>query len=448
MEIKQFFDEGLAHLSYAIIDKDQMVLIDPARNPQPYINLANERELKFNKILLTHTHADFAGGHCEISNLYNAEIYCSAHANNKFDHIRLEDSDEFIVGACSFMAYHTPGHTRDSMTYILADENGKPAAVFTGDTLFPGDVGRPDIVGDLADNPADQETLKNDLAHEMYRSLHKIFFNLPEDITIYPAHGPGSLCGKNIGNKKSTILADEIRDNWALQSMSPDEFVPQLLQDQPFIPPYWYYDRKLNQEGAKNFEFALGAIPKIENHSKLDKQVLIVDTRPASEFRKNHFPNSINLMNKESFETWLGTFVSPGQSFYLTASNREQLDACVARIAKIGYEDFVKGVFIYRRNTDIDYKPLDLADFKNYPENYFVLDIRNSSEVESQPIFKNSMNIPLPELPEKVLQLQSDKPVLVHCSGGYRSAIAYSILVNARKDLQVFDLGDNIKDFQ
>lgn len=448
MNIKKFFDESLSHLSYAVESKNKIVVVDPGRNPAPYLKFSKEKNATIDKIILTHTHADFVGSHLELKNKTGADILCHPESKATFEHISFQDKDQVKIGAVNFLAYDTPGHSRDSISVLISDENGKQYGVFTGDTLFVGDVGRPDIPVSSDSNEDDHYALKDDLSRRMYDSIRRVFYHLDENVLIFPTHSGGSLCGSNISEEKESTLRKELDENWALQTLSQDEFVDQLLKNQPHVPAYFIFDRQVNRNGAEDYQVSLGKIPKLESHSKIDSDIVTVDVRPSDEYQNNHLRNSINLMLEEGFETWLGTFVKPHQSFYLTANTRERLDQAAEKICKIGYEDFVEGSFLYKLQGEKNGHSLDQKDFKDHSENYTILDVRSSKERDEQPIFNDALQVPLNELPAKAENLHLEKPVVVHCSGGYRSAIATSILLKERPELEVFDLGEEISQYK
>lgn len=444
MKIEQFEDKELSHYSYAILSEceSKVVVVDPARNLQPYITFAAQHGAKITGVIETHPHADFVSGHLELHQVTGATIYCSKLVGAAYPHQGFDDGDTITIGKINLKALNTPGHSPDSICIVLEHE-GKDKAVFTGDTLFIGDCGRPD----LRENAGNITAKRDEMAAQMYRSLRDKLMVLDNEVLVYPAHGAGTLCGKALSEaNRSTIGAEKIA-NWSLQEMSEAEFKSTLLEDQPFVPKYFPYDVELNKQGAKALSRALAYIPS-GTAANLNKSILIIDTRPQAIFKKGHLPGSVNLQADGKFETWLGTIIAPEERFYLTAATREALDIAIARCAKIGYEPFIKQAFVFGGGSEQD-NSLDMGTFTAHQEDYNIVDIRNNSEVTAAPIFKNTVNIPLPELRDRLNEIPANKPVVVHCAGGYRSAAGSSIISNALGDkTQVYDLGEAIKSFQ
>lgn len=443
MKIEQFYDKGLAHASYAIISEGKMALVDPARDPQPYYNFAKENNAEIVAVFETHPHADFVSSHLEIAKKTGATIYVSQLLGADYDHKPFDDGDELKLGKLTLRALNTPGHSPDSVTILLLDENGKQHAAFTGDALFVGDVGRPD----LRENVGNLTAKREELAKQMYHTTNNVFKKLDEEVLVYPAHGAGSLCGKNLSSDTYSTIGREKNTNYALQDMSEDEFIKTLLQDQPFIPKYFGHDVSMNKAGAVGFEDGINAVPRLNNDAKLEEGTLIVDTRPQEQFKKGHLPNSINIQEGGKFETWLGSIVGPSEKFYLIAENEAVLSSVIRKSAKIGYEGNIKGALL--TPTTLPQKSLqtDLDDFSNNPEKYTIVDIRNTGEVKDGKIFESAVTIPLPELRERLNEIPKDKPLMVHCAAGYRSAAGQSILEQAI-DIPVYDLSDAINSFK
>jgi glyoxylase-like metal-dependent hydrolase (beta-lactamase superfamily II)/rhodanese-related sulfurtransferase len=448
MEIKQFEDQNLSHYSYAILSKAsaEMVLIDPARDPEPYYAFAAANHAKIIGVIETHPHADFVSSHLQIQQEIGAKIFASKLMNPDFSIIPFDEGAVLEFGGIKLKSLNTPGHSPDSISIVLEHES-KDRAVFTGDTLFIGDCGRPD----LREQGEDLESKREALAKKMYRSLRDKLMMLDDGVILYPAHGAGTLCGKALSKASSSTIGAEKASNWSLQEMSEADFVKALTEDQPFIPKYFPYDVDLNKAGVPNLRESLQAIPvfgKIDDAKKaagLDATILVVDARPGAAYKAQHLEHSINIMDGEKFETWLGALLEPGQPFYLAAVNEQALSSLIARTAKIGYEAFLKAAFVLDFGTAQSVL-LDLGAFKGYPSDYTIVDIRNASEAEAHPVFEGALNIPLPELQARLNEIPENKPVVVHCAGGYRSAAGSSILEEAL-DTQVFDLGDHIKSF-
>jgi hydroxyacylglutathione hydrolase len=438
MIIHQFYDKGLAHASYAVIRTGKMVVIDPSRDPQPYYDFATLHEADIVGVIETHPHADFVSSHLEIHQTTRATIYVSKLTGAKFPHEGFDDSDVIQLGDIKLKAINTPGHSPDSICILLQDENGHDVAIFTGDTLFVGDVGRPDLREDVGNITAKKE----ELAKQMYHSTRDKLMPLPRNVIVYPAHGPGSLCGKNMSPDLQSTIGRELRENYALQLMDELQFVKTLTTDQPFVPKYFGWDVDMNKTGAPSLNESIGAINK--SVSTLEKNIPVIDTRPKIEFRNGHIKGAINLQNGEKFETWLGSIIGPGEQFYLIAANDNELDIMIKKTAKIGYEGNIMAALFNTPNTNERSEDLDLLGFQTNPQNYTVVDVRNWGEVNEGTLFNNPVIIPLPELRERIGEIPTDKPIVVHCAAGYRSAAASSIIAAQINTVPVYDLGEAV----
>ena len=440
MKVKQFYDEGLAHGSYAIISNGEAALVDPARDPQPYLDYVKENNAKVVAIFETHPHADFVSSHLEFHAKFGATIYINADMGADYPHQILQDGEEVKVGDVTISALYTPGHSPDHSTYLLLDEQGKPHSVYTGDSLFVGDVGRPDLREGAGKTKAQRE----DLASKMYHTINNVFKPLADDIIVYPAHGAGSLCGKNMSEDTSSTIGREKAENWAFSVKKEADFVKELLEGQPFVPHYFPYDVEVNRTGSKPLEESIQSVPRLDATSKLERNVLVVDTRPQEQFKAGHLQQAINIMNGGKFETWLGSIVKPNEAYYLIAESDEVLEEVIRKAAKIGYENLIKGAMVATNFTEKASLEFDLQAFHQHPEAYHVVDLRDVSEGEK--IFDHAQRIPLPELRERAEEVKTDKPVVVHCAGGYRSAAGFSILEKSL-DTKVYDLSEAIEEF-
>ena len=443
VQIQQFYDKGLAHASYAVRCGRQVVIIDPSRDPQPYYDFADEHEANIIAVIETHLHADFVSSHLEIAQETEATIYCSKLVGAKYPHKNFDDGERIKIGKVELHAINTPGHSPDSISILLLDELAQSRAVFTGDTLFVGDVGRPDLREDEAVGGHKRE----ELAAQLYQSTRNKLMTLPGSTKVYPAHGPGSLCGKTTSFDLDSTIAKELKANYALQPMSQDEFIKILLEDQPFVPKYFGHDVNLNKQGAPSFEDSVRAVPHPDSAAALAPNVLIIDTRLAAKFRAGHLPGAINLQDGDKFETWLGSVIGPNEPFYLLADTKIALDTVVRKTAKIGYEGNIKGALLAPAVLPAITPIVDVAQVRQHPERFTIVDIRNRTEAKT-PIFDNALLIPLPELRERTREIPTDKPVLIHCAGGYRSAAGTSIVQAALPNAEVLDLGEAVTEFQ
>ncbi|MFI5139678.1 MAG: rhodanese-like domain-containing protein [Sphingobacteriales bacterium] len=440
MIIQQFYDKGLAHGSYAIIRLGKMIVVDPARNPQPYYDFASQHEADIVGVIETHPHADFVSSHLEIHQTTGAVIYVSKLAGAEYPHEGFDDGDIIRLSDIELKAINTPGHSPDSICILVEDENGDEKALFTGDTLFVGDVGRPD----LRENVGNIRAKKEELARQMYHSTREKLMTLPHNIVVYPAHGPGSLCGKNMSPDLQSTIGRELRENYALQLMDELTFVKTLTGDQPFIPKYFLADVEMNKKGAPGFHASIDKVLRINHNSPLEKNITIIDTRPKAAFRRGHLKGAFNLQDGEKFETWLGSVINPGEPFYLIAATDAGLDEMIKKAAKIGYEQYIKAALLLPDNAVTQSPELNKSDFIASPEKYTIVDVRNPNETAAGLLFKNAVTIPLPELIERVNEIPTDKPIVVHCAAGYRSAAASSIIAAKITTVPVYDLGEAV----
>jgi len=440
MIIQQFYDKGLAHASYAIIRTGKMIVIDPARDPQPYYDFAAQHEADIIGVIETHPHADFVSSHLEIHQTTGAIIYTSKLTGAEYPHESFDDGDFIKLNDIKLKAINTPGHSPDSICILAEDEDGTEQAVFTGDTLFVGDVGRPD----LRENVGNITAKKEELARQLYHSTREKLMKLPHSVKVYPAHGPGSLCGKNMSPDLESTIGREIRENYALQLMAEPEFVKAIIADQPFIPKYFGSDVELNKKGAPAYAAGINHILRIKGAPVFEKDALVIDTRPNADFRNGHEKGAINLQNGERFETWLGSIVGPAERFYLVAVTEQDLQKVIIKAAKIGYEKNIVAAISNPEFPGLPERNFNLPRFATNPEKYTVVDVRNPNETEGGLMFAGALVIPLPELRERVGEIPEDKPIVVHCAAGYRSAAAASIIAAKISAVPVLDLSEAV----
>ncbi|MGV6832101.1 MAG: MBL fold metallo-hydrolase, partial [bacterium] len=298
MKIKQFEYKPLAHYSYAVVSNGEMAIIDPERDPKQYYAFAKANNAKIVAVLETHPHADFVSSHLELHKETGAIIYNSEKLGADYPHQTFDDGDSIKIGNATLEAINTPGHSPDSITIVATENND--TALFTGDTLFIGDVGRPD----LREKAGNMQAKREELAEMMYQTVTTKFNELPDDAVVYPAHGAGSLCGKNLSDAASSTLGDERRDNWAFKKQSKKEFMDTILDGQPFIPSYFGFNVDVNKIGAENLQPAISKVPFEKESTATD---LIIDMRDEASFKKGHLPGSINIQagsENAKFETW------------------------------------------------------------------------------------------------------------------------------------------------
>jgi glyoxylase-like metal-dependent hydrolase (beta-lactamase superfamily II)/rhodanese-related sulfurtransferase len=419
-----------------------MVLIDPARDPKPYYELAEKEKATITAVIETHPHADFISSHLEIAETTGATIYCSKRTEAKYPHKTFDDGDELPVGSCILKAFNTPGHSPDGISVLQVDKTGKQKAVFTGDTLFIGDSGRPD----LREKAGNIKAKRKELANQMFDSL-QLFKKIDDDVKVYPAHGAGSLCGKNLSDESSSTMGAEKMTNWALKESDKQKFVDELLEGQPMIPHYFGYNVDVNQEGAPPFQKSVNEVKVSRDHPPLEKNILVIDARPEKDFKNGHLPHSFNIQGEKKFETWLGSIIKPYEPFYLTAASLQELNELIERTAKIGYEPFIKAAFIFEEGEESLARAT--SEFtKNNLEELVILDVRSENEFNEEKYFEKAINIPLNELREKANEIPDQGKIVVHCAGGYRSAAGASIVQHYKPNAKVYDLGDNISEFK
>ncbi|MEZ4802127.1 MAG: rhodanese-like domain-containing protein [Gelidibacter sp.] len=442
MQIKQFEYKPLAHYSYAVVSEGKMAIIDPERDPEQYYAYAKQNNAEIIAVIETHPHADFVSSHLEIHKKTGATIYNSEKLGAEYPHKTFDDGNTITIGNTTLKAINTPGHSPDSITVVATEDN--KTALFTGDTLFIGDVGRPD----LREKAGNMKAKREELAEMMYDTITTKFNDLPDDAVVYPAHGAGSLCGKNLSDAASSTLGNERIGNWAFKEQSKKQFMDTLLDGQPFIPSYFGYDVDINKAGAEDLKPSIEKVRFAENTTAVG---LIVDMRNETDFKKGHLKNSINIQavsENSKFETWLGSIIEPEEKFTLVIDKKENKQAILNRVAKIGYEKLLEKVITIPDANLEKTEKLDLADFKKNPDNYTIVDIRNESEVEEGKIFDKALSHPLNDLRHTADEIPSDKPIVVHCAGGYRSAAGSSIIQKELKDAIVYDLSDDVKQFQ
>ena len=429
MQIERFYLGCLAHASYIVHDDGEAAVIDPQRDVDLYIDLARERGLTIRWVIETHLHADFVSGHLELARRTGATICMGAGSGAGFEHRVLHDGDELPLGRNLLRTLATPGHTEESVC-IVALEAGKPLAVFTGDTLFIGDVGRPD----LSPTKTPQQ-----LAAILYDSLHTKLLALPDDTIVYPAHGAGSLCGRNMSADSSSTIGRERRTNYALLARSREQFVELLTGDLPPRPTYFNDEVALNRSGATALE-DLPPVPSLTPDEVAALQAggaTILDTRPTTDFAAAHIPGSINVALSGQFASWAARVLGVGARVVIVAEDDAAIHESRLRLARVGLEDVagaLEGSIFRWIDAGKPVQSLDqisAADLDGWlGDNTTILDVREASEHASGAI-PGAVSIPLPDLKGRLSELDPANTVVVHCKGGYRSSCAASILQSA-----------------
>jgi len=438
MILKQFYLPCLAHASYIIGDEQTATaaVIDPQRDTDHYIAFASEHSLKIKHVFLTHLHADFVAGHLELRDRAGATIYLGDAAKASYAFTPLGDGQHLEFGNVRLQILETPGHTPESISIVVYDRaasDSQPQAVLTGDTLFIGDVGRPDLRAALGWSA-------NQLGNMLFDSLHTKLLTLPDPTLVYPAHGAGSLCGKKISKETVSTLGEQRRSNYALQPMTKEAFIQLVTADQPEAPAYFNYDAVLNSQERPTLDQALA---KEMNPLTLD-QVLqlqaqgaqILDTRDPADFASAHLAGSINIGLVGQFATWAGTVLDRNHPIVIIAPGHENESAI--RLARIGFDHVAgyleNGLHSLKSHPDLTITTQRLsapfaAEMLSSPQNPLAIDVRTPRE-RDQKFIANSLSIPLNHLTERKDQLPADRALLVYCAGGYRSSIAASLLQN------------------
>jgi rhodanese-related sulfurtransferase/glyoxylase-like metal-dependent hydrolase (beta-lactamase superfamily II) len=437
MILEQYYLNCLAHASYLIGDRETSTaaVVDPQRDVERYLEAARLQGLQIRHVFLSHFHADFIAGHLELRDRTGAKIYLGARAQAEYGFTPMKDGDILEFGKVRLKVFETPGHTPESISILVYDlekDEHHPHAALTGDTLFIGDVGRPDLRASLGWSPAE-------LARLLYVSLNTKLLGLPDTTLVYPAHGAGSLCGKNISTETVSTIGDQRRSNYALQPMSEEEFVRLITADQPEAPPYFTYDAVLNTKERPTLEDTLERVLNplsLEEAVKMkDTEAQVVDVRDPDEFAKAHMVGSINIGLGGQYATWAGTLLDRERPIVLIAQPGRQEEAAM-RLGRIGFDHvagYLKdGIQILETRPDLvdgtgRAAPAMLAAQLTSPNPPLVLDVRTTKEWQSRRI-EGSTNIPLNHLGERLEELPRRQKIVVHCAGGYRSSIAASIL--------------------
>jgi hydroxyacylglutathione hydrolase len=435
MFIKQLYTGCLSEAAYYIESNGEAAIIDPLRDIDAYLQLASERKTTIKYIFETHFHADFVSGHIDLAKATGADIIYGPGTETKFDVHVAKDGEKFAIGNITIETLHTPGHTLESTCYLLKDENGKDHCVFTGDTLFVGDVGRPDLAQKEA------AMTMEDLAGMLYDSLQKKIIPLADDVIVFPAHGPGSACGKNLGPDTDSTIGEEKLTNYALKAASKEEFVKAVTDGLDEPPQYFPINARINKEGYESLDDILlqGLKPlSIEEVKQaIAEDAVIVDTRRAEVFSNGFIPGSVFLGLEGRFAEWAGSLLPFDQPMIIITEAGKEKETII-RLARVGFDKvkgYVKGGFEAWKNageeTDmiIEVEADELAMDIPFDDRLVVVDVRKPVEFAEGHV-KNALNIPLNDMtdPANMAHLEEDQNIYVHCQGGYRSMIATSLL--------------------
>jgi hydroxyacylglutathione hydrolase len=433
MYFEQFYLGCLAHASYILASEGEAVVVDPQRDVEMYLKAAEEHGATIRHVFETHLHADFVSGHRELAGRTGAKIYIGAEAGATFAHVPVQDGFELNVGKLSLRVLETPGHTPESICLVTTDheKSSRPWAVLTGDTLFLGDVGRPDL---------SRKHTPPQLAAMLYDSLHDKVLKLPDDVLVYPAHGAGSLCGRNMRAERSSTIGTERLTNYALQFKSKEVFVAQLTSHLPARPEYFLQDAEINRSGAAALSdlLPLRAIEPAELKTMLDNGEIAVDVRPGEEFAAGHVPGSVNIALSGQFATWAATVLGLTAHPVLIAESEEQLSEARTRLARVGIEELdghLRGGAAAWKEAGLPLSTIRQVTATGLNDqigmrHVQVLDVRREPEWETGHI-ESAVWWPLDNFKVSPPEIDRDAPLAVHCKGGYRSMIACSLLQRA-----------------
>lgn len=435
MKVEQIYTGCIAHAAYYLVSNGEAAIFDPLREVQPYIDRAKADGAKIKYVFETHFHADFVSGHLDLANKTGAKIVYGPTAKPGYDAITAEDNQVFTVGDYKVKVIHTPGHTMESTTYLLIDEHGKEHGIITGDTLFIGDVGRPDLAQHVV-----EDLTEDKLAGYLFDSLRNRIMPLPDHLIVYPNHGAGSACGKMMSKETTDTLGNQKKVNYALNpELTKEEFKEQLLKGLTAPPGYFPKNVLMNIQGYESLDTVMERAqqplsPEAFEAAANETRALILDTRDAGDFAKGFIPNSVNIGLDGNFAMWVGEMIPDIKQAILlvTAPGREEEAA--TRLSRVGYDGtigYLKGGFAAWQDAGKETDAVSrksTADFaKMYSEKPLIFDVRKKSEYDSQHV-EGAVNVPLNEINKHLAEFPKDKPFLLHCAGGYRSMIAASIL--------------------
>ncbi|MBK6505104.1 MAG: MBL fold metallo-hydrolase [Ignavibacteria bacterium] len=435
MKVEQIYTGCLAQGAYYITSKGEAAIVDPLREIKPYLERAKKDRVEIKYIFETHFHADFVSGHVDLAKATGAKIIYGPTAQPAFDCIIAKDGEEFKVGDFTLKTLHTPGHTMESTTYLLKDENGKDVAIFSGDTLFIGDVGRPDLAQKAADMTQEQ------LAATLYKSLREKIMTLADDVLVYPAHGAGSACGKNMSKETVSTIGEQKKSNYALRAdMTEEEFVKEVTEGLLPPPQYFPMNVAMNKMGYENIDTVMERGLQAMNAEEFEAaanetDAVMLDTRNDAVVWKGFIPNSINISLDGQFAPWVGALIPDVKQQLLIIAEPGREEESIMRLARVGYDNvigFLKGGFDAWKNAgkEIDtINRITSADFEKVfdKDSTIVIDIRKPGEYTAEHV-EEALNIPLDYLNENLAEFPKDKNFIIHCGSGYRSMTAATML--------------------
>lgn len=435
MKVEQIYTGCIAHAAYYVENNGEAAIFDPLREVQPYIDRAAKDNAKIKYVFETHFHADFVSGHLDLAKKTGADIVYGPNAKPAFEAVIAEDGQEFKVGNYTIRTIHTPGHTMESTTYMLIDENGKEHGIITGDTLFIGDVGRPDLAQHVV-----ADLTQEKLASHLYDSLRNKIMPLSDDLIVYPNHGAGSACGKNMSKETTDTLGNQKKTNYALNpQLTKEAFIKEILTGLVAPPQYFPQNVLMNIKGYESLDkvmeraqqpLSAEAFEAVANETR----ALVLDTRSPEEFAKGYIPNSINIGIDGNFAMWVGEMILDLKQEILLVTEPGREEETMIRLSRVGYDNtigYLEGGFENwkKAGKDIDIvNRITAAEFASkYAEKPLVIDVRKKSEFDSEHVI-DAVNIPLNQINNHLAEFPKNKPFILHCAGGYRSMIAASIL--------------------
>ena len=434
MKVEQIYTGCIAHAAYYLESNGEAAIFDPLREVQPYIDRAVKNNAKIKYVFLTHFHADFVSGHLDLAKKTGAQIVYGPNAKPAYEIISATDNQIFHVGDYKVKVIHTPGHTMESTTYLLIDENDKEHGIITGDTLFIGDVGRPDLAQHVIADLTEEK-----LARHLYNSLRTKIMPLSDELIVYPNHGAGSACGKMMSKETTDTLGHQKAVNYALQPMTEDEFVKSILTGLTAPPGYFPKNVLMNIQGYESLDTVMergnkALSPEAFEFAANETGVLVLDTRDASEFAKGFIPRSINIGLEGSFAQWVGEMIPDIKQQILLVTENGKEEEAIIRLSRVGYDGaigYLKDGFQrwVKAGKDVDtLKRIDAEEFAKQCENKTLhFDVRKKSEFDSEHVL-GAVNIPLNAINKHLAEFPKDKPFILNCAGGYRSMIAASML--------------------
>ncbi|MBK7933358.1 MAG: MBL fold metallo-hydrolase [Acidobacteria bacterium] len=426
MQFKQFYLGCLSHASYYLGSEGEAAIIDPQRDVQQYIDEADANGQKIKYVIETHSHADFVSGHIELAAKTGAAIIYGQRANTQFPTLKVKDGDELYVGKIKLRFLETPGHTPEGITIVAenTEDHDEPLKMFTGDTLFIGDVGRPDLIGSKGFTAEQMGSM-------LYDSLHNSILGFPDETEVYPAHGAGSLCGKSLSKETWSTLGNQRQFNYALQPMSKDDFIKIVAADQPEVPMYFPLSAAKNLEGSAALD-KITAPRKLSTDEIRNFDGVVIDVRPSAGYGAGHIPNAINIWLEGQFASWTGTMIPIGTPIAIAADTVDQVDEAFMRLARIGHETatgyILMGDFTGEVRKTEQVPVSQVRELLNSGIQF--VDVRRTAEYANGHA-SQTINLPLDKLPNEIGKLDPQKPTYIICQSGYRSSLGTSVLENA-----------------